>query len=397
MSKKKPCPICKNILSSYLDFGKFPLANFPIDVNKFSKYIKKKNINPNKNLSLLICKKCKYLSLRSKAKEEVLNDVYSKFYKYPSALLKQLNPVRDDAFLKTIFNNIKFKKYNSILEIGCYDGYILSKIKNKFKHLEIYGCEPSEGADIATKHGLNVKKKFFDKKTFPGKKFDIIVIRHTLEHIYNLDKILKNIKSAMNDNSILLIEVPNINYYLKHGLLEVFSFQHIHYFSFETFFNLAKRNNFLFFKKKETPENLIVYFKKNYQDKKLKQSKFNNYSINFKKKIKENQKKIKNILLDYNSKDICFWGAGGFAVAAINLYKVDMKKNSLIVDKDKKKHGLSINNTIIEKISKNKLIKKKLVIITSYYSDQILKEIKDLKINVDVLQIFPKIILKKNV
>ena len=101
--------------------------------------------------------------------------------------------------------------------------------------------------------------------------------------------------------------------------------------------------------------------------------------------------------MDYNSKDICFWGAGGFAVAAINLYKVDMKKNSLIVDKDKKKHGLSINNTIIEKISKNKLIKKKLVIITSYYSDQILKEIKDLKINVDVLQIFPKIILKKNV
>ena len=44
----------------------------------------------------------------------------------------------------------------------------------------------------------------------------------------------------------------------------------------------------------------------------------------------------------------------------------------------------------------NKLLKnRKLIIITSYYSSQILKEIKKLHKEIDVMQIFPKIKLIK--
>ena len=45
-----------------------------------------------------------------------------------------------------------------------------------------------------------------------GKAFDLVIIRHTLEHIYEIDKIIKNIKSVMNENTYLAIEVPNINF-----------------------------------------------------------------------------------------------------------------------------------------------------------------------------------------
>ena len=96
-----------------------------------------------------------------------------------------------------------------------YDGYILNKIKQKYSKLNVFGCEPSKGADIANKFNLNVKKTFFDNSTFKNKKFDLIIIRHTLEHIYDLEKILNDIKSNMKDNSVLSIEVPNINFYLK--------------------------------------------------------------------------------------------------------------------------------------------------------------------------------------
>ena len=91
------------------------------------------------------------------------------------------------------------------------------------------------------------------------------------------------------------------------------------------------------------------------------------------------------------------WGAGGFAIAATNLYKIPVSFKTLIVDKDKSKKGLSINDrsTKISNIDEKKIKKKKLVIISSYYSQQIIDDIKKLKINIDVLIMFPNINLKK--
>ena len=66
----------------------------------------------------------------------------------------------------------------------------------------------------------------------------------------------------MHENSIFAIEVPNINYFLKKGLLEVFSFQHLHYFSSNTFINLSKKYNLQLIDITKTPENLIEILKK---------------------------------------------------------------------------------------------------------------------------------------
>ena len=244
---------------------------------------------------------------------------------------------------------------SKVLEIGCYDGYILQKIKKKFLNIKTFGCEPSPGADIANKFGLNVKKTYFDNKTYPKQKFDLIILRHTLEHIADINNILINIKLAMSKNSILAIEVPNINFYLKHGLLEVFSFQHIHYFSIQTFFAICKNYNLKIIKKFETPENIIIFIKKNNQIKKIKKNtskKF--YSNIFLKKIETNIKKIKFNLSKFKKNEIILWGAGGFAVAALNLYKIPISRETLIVDKDKAKHGLSFSNyeNKISKINK---------------------------------------------
>lgn len=93
------------------------------------------------------------------------------------------------------------------------------------------------------------------------------------------------------------------------------------------------------------------------------------------------------------------WGAGGFAIAAINLYKIPIGPKTLIVDKDKAKINLSIgeSNLKIKKVIRSNLSSKKLIIITSYYTNEIFKEIKKLKLNTDVLKIFPSIVIKKNV
>lgn len=384
--------------SKFIDFGLFPFVNFPIDFDSYDKYLKKNNYRSKKRLKLSICKKCGYLYLQNRANPKVIDKIYSKFYKYPSAQLNQINPTRDDFFVKKIFNILNFKKIKTVLEIGCYDGYILSQIKKKYPKINLHGCEPSDGANIAIKFGLNIKKKFFNKKLYEGKTFDLVIIRHTLEHIYEIDKIIKNIKSVMNENTYLAIEVPNINFYLKNGLLEVFSFQHIHYFSPKSFKIISNDHKLKIFKIIETPENLIVLLSK--KDSNIKKNKINtdfHYFKNFKEKIYKNSSSIKKILSRYKQEEIMLWGAGGFAIAATNLYKIPVSFKTLIVDKDKSKKGLSINDrsTKISNIDEKKIKKKKLVIISSYYSKQIIDDIKKLKINIDVLIMFPNINLKK--
>ena len=387
---------CK--LKNFIDFGLFPVANFPTDQQEFNKYIKKNNFIKEKRLKLEICYRCKYLKLKNKVNSKVLDNIYRKFYKYPSAMLNQIVPTRDNLFLEKLFKNINFRKVRNVLEIGCYDGYILYKIRQKFPKINVHGCEPSQGAKIAKKFNLNVKKKFFNSKTFKNKKFDLIILRHTLEHINNIKKILADIKESMNENSYFAIEVPNINFYLQKGLLEVFSFQHIHYFSSKSFEEISKNHNFSIFKSFETPENLIIFFKNDYGSKKKNSTKsIKLYSNKFLSKIQENTSKIEKIISKYNSNELVLWGAGGFAIAAICLYKIPITPKTLIFDKDPSKHGLTLldKSSKIIKINKKLLNNRKLIIITSYYSSQILNEIKKLYKGIDVMQIFPKIKLIK--
>ena len=110
-----------------------------------------------------------------------------------------------------------------------------------------------------------------------------------------------------------------------------------------------------------------------------------------------NKKKINNVLNNYKDKKIVFWGAGGFAFAAIYLYQVKINEMSRFVDKDKKKQNLyfydkKIGINSIESLRK---IRPDLIVITSYYSSLIISEIKNLKIKSKVLILFPEIKLLK--
>jgi 2-polyprenyl-3-methyl-5-hydroxy-6-metoxy-1,4-benzoquinol methylase len=395
----KRCKLCleKTKLKKFINFGDFPYANFPVNYNKFKNFIIEKKLT-NKifsKLNLLLCSNCNYLIIDKKPDDNILNNIYENFYTYPSPLEESFQPVRDDKFLSILYKNLFKEKVKTVFEVGCYDGYILHELKKK--NYEVEGCEPSIGADIANSYGLNVYKGFFNKKNFYKKKYDLILIRHTLEHIYNLKKIISDLKYVMKSNSSLVIEVPNISYYIKKGLLEVFSLQHIHYFSTKTFINIAKKFNLSLIRFYETPENLILFLKKKQKKKFHHRIKSKIDFKKFEKKVFLNKKKINNVLNNYKDKKIVFWGAGGFAFAAIYLYQVKINEMSRFVDKDKKKQNLyfydkKIGINSIESLRK---IRPDLIVITSYYSSLIISEIKNLKIKSKVLILFPEIKLLK--
>jgi urate oxidase len=88
-------------------------------------------------------------------------------------------------------------------------------------------------------------------------------------------------------------------------------------------------------------------------------------------------------------------GAGGFFVAATNLYNIKPEISNYIVDSDINKKNKFFLGTNLKIITPKQLKKLKidLIIITSYYSSEIMKTIYKDKINCKVLKIFPNISL----
>ena len=93
------------------------------------------------------------------------------------------------------------------------------------------------------KFGLKINREFFSKRKLLSKKkfFDVIIARHVLEHLKSPENFLRDLSDVSTEGSLVFLEVPNGEYYLKYGLSEVFSLQHIHLFTIRSIYFLLKK------------------------------------------------------------------------------------------------------------------------------------------------------------
>ena len=109
----------------------------------------------------------------------------------------------DDLRRKFLVQNF-LKEKSKILDFGCGNGGFLNLLEGGDK----FGIElNNEMLKILEKENFSVKNniKKFDEK------FDLICMFHVLEHLDNPIEILKDIKSKMEKDSTLIVEVPHAN------------------------------------------------------------------------------------------------------------------------------------------------------------------------------------------
>jgi len=100
------------------------------------------------------------------------------------------------------------KKDFRMLDIGCGTG-LISQIWAESGAI-VTGLEPSpKRAAIARQRGLDVLSCYAEELK-PDQKFDLIVIRHVVEHFEHPQKILRELIPQLTNNGLLLIVVPNI-------------------------------------------------------------------------------------------------------------------------------------------------------------------------------------------
>ena len=111
----------------------------------------------------------------------------------------------------------KYAQHNnklSALEIGVGSGYFLYFFKLTFPDSNIVGLEyDARNIDVALKntnqkidiHQGNAEDFFFEEK------FNLITSFQVIEHLYDSNSMLKNIKNHLSDDGIAIITTPNLD------------------------------------------------------------------------------------------------------------------------------------------------------------------------------------------
>jgi len=188
-----------------------------------------------------------------------MKDIYRNKYSNKYNMDLEKNP-RIKIMVKLI-NELKLKNKN-ILDIGCYDGTLLSQIKNN----NLFGIEASDWAvQKCQQKNINCQKFYWndhDKIPFQDNFFDVIIAGEIIEHIFDTDFFLEEIKRILKPNSPLFVSTPNIaslgrRLMLLFGLnpfIETSASQensgHIRYFTFKSLERLFKKHGLKIIKSK---------------------------------------------------------------------------------------------------------------------------------------------------
>lgn len=182
-----------------------------------------------------------------------MKNIYREKYG-PSNNLELRNNPRIKIMLR-MAGTLKLKN-TKILDIGCHDGTFLSLIGNGN---DLFGIEANEWAAAeAKKMNIDVRKFYIEdgaKMPFPDSMFDLIVAGEIIEHIYDTDFLLEEIKRMLKPGGKLLVSTPNVaslgrrlflllgrNPHIELSPNETGSSGHIRYFTFQALKDILKKH-----------------------------------------------------------------------------------------------------------------------------------------------------------
>ena len=138
------------------------------------------------------------------------------------------------------------RKNARILEIGCGDGALLHMLRER-GFSEVFGIDPGRAAQRGSDKCIACG--FFPADlpdAWLGKGFDVIVVRHVLEHIENPVSFVRAIASVLRVDGLICVEVPDLDSTLRRGIWSNFYQLHCNYFSAVTLDRLLDSSDFAF-------------------------------------------------------------------------------------------------------------------------------------------------------
>ena len=273
----KACPLCHS------DKIKFVLKT------KDFTYPKK-----NEYFTFSQCRDCQAIFQSKRPSVNQIKDYYQEDYQ----------PYKDDYsilvrwFIK-LRTLLEIKKYNrllknkdspggvKVLEIGCARGKYIKSLRD-WGGYQVIGVEiDKKSSEYAQKeHNLEVRCGELLSQNFPANNFDIVIMNHVLEHLYNPLETLKEVHRILRPRGLLLVRTPDSDVIERKLFGKYWSPyeapRHIILFSKSILRKILSSLDFRFIEvsNEKSPNNIILSIKNYLIDKELSKKIINFFSIN---------------------------------------------------------------------------------------------------------------------
>ena len=239
--------------------------NCPYCKENSYKVIKNSNYSKIKNLSDLFkiyrssaddilfdqmvkCKNCNFQYLNPRIKSNIIHDSYQTNVDETHFSQDRCRIKTFKRSIKKILNILNIKSFNdyNFLDIGSASGAFLKSIKDfGFKEK---GYEPSKSMVEYGKKNYNVNlNQGSIKEVEETIKYDFISFWDVLEHVTDLDETLNKVEKISKNNTILILNVPNIDSIACKLMGSKWPFYlnvHLYYFNNSSIKKVLKKYNF---------------------------------------------------------------------------------------------------------------------------------------------------------
>ncbi len=243
--KRYTCRACgSNRLRLVYDFGPQPLAG------EFPLVPETKQEARRYPLDLSQCETCGLLQVSNLPP---IDAIFHDDYRYSSSTVTYLVN-HFSAYAEWLAQRIP--KGSSVLEFGCNDGILLSRLQKK--GFSCVGIDASDNvAEIARKQGVNVHTAFMSEALIREYglegRHDLVTCSNVLAHIDDIHSTLSAVRSALKPNGLFAIEVHDAVALVREAQFETVYHEHLSYFTELTLRRLVESHGFAFLECSITP------------------------------------------------------------------------------------------------------------------------------------------------
>lgn len=395
MINRSNCRMCasKN-LKGILHLGKHSLVN---------SYLKKNELNKRELLLPLKISRCSKCSLIQVLKTVNPKDIYNDGkYLYFSKDVPGLSKYYKE-YANFILKKKFAKKGDLVIEIASNDGILLQHLKNK---VNILGIDAAPNAVLrALRFEIPTFPSLFNFKTSRLVKHEfgkakVLMANQCIAHVDDLRDFMEGVDNLLDDKyGTFIFETGYWGNMVKRTIYEQIYHDHFSYFSLKVWENFSKFYNLYLFDAVVTPAQDNCSIRVFFSRKKLKQTarlkklikeekilKLNTLekSLEFKVKVKNSWKNLRNALIDLKKKNnkIVAYGASAKAGTISTCAKIDSSLIDFFIDDAPSKQGKYTPIFHIPILSRKSAFKKKIdyiLILAVNYADIIMKKEKKFK------------------